>query len=90
MGDMMLENKRKITISKNILISLCFVCLIVAIFAFSTDDAAAAVLNESINEIELDMDVEDKLENSQIDESVKADENLRATKTFKDIQEALR
>ena len=63
----MLENKRKITINKNLLISLCFICLLFGVFYLNTDCAVASDTNRSLDEVSMDLDVEDKLENSQED-----------------------
>ncbi|WP_295113012.1 hypothetical protein [uncultured Methanobrevibacter sp.] len=61
----MLNKIQKIMISKNFLISLLFVCLVCATLGFDMDHSYAADLNETGDEMEIGLDVEDKLENSQ-------------------------
>ena len=63
----MLENIQKKIISKPFLISLLFICLMFASLGVDMDQAYAVELNES-GEIGLDVDVGDKLENSQENE----------------------
>ena len=60
----MLENIQKMIISKPFLISLLFICLMFTSLGVDINQAYAVELNES-GEIGLDVDVGDKLENSQ-------------------------
>ena len=86
----MFGNKRRITITKSFIISLCFICLLMVIFSFGADYVVAYDSNESLDEMELDLGSEDKLENSQNVEVLQAADNSKATKTFSDIQGMIR
>ena len=61
----MLKITQKIAISKNFLISMLFVCLIFTTWGLTIDDSYAVDLNETSAEMEIGLDVEDELENSQ-------------------------
>ena len=61
----MLKITQKIAISKNFLISMLFVCLIFTTWGLAIDDSYAVDLNETSAEMEIGLDVEDELENSQ-------------------------
>ena len=61
----MFENSKRIAISKNFLISLLFVVLIFTSVGVSMDNVCALELNQSVDGIESELNVEDKLENSQ-------------------------
>ena len=61
----MLKKIQKIAISKNFLISMLVICLMCGIFILDGNDLYAAELNETSDEMEIGLDVEDKLENSQ-------------------------
>ena len=65
LGDKMLKKTQKIAISKNFLISMLFVCLVFAAFGLNMDNSYAVELNENSSEMEIGLDVEDTLENSQ-------------------------
>ena len=65
LGDKMLKKTQKIAISKNFLISMLFACLIFAAFGLNMDNSYAVELNENSSEMEIGLDVEDTLENSQ-------------------------
>ena len=91
----MLENNRKITISKYLLFSVFVICLIFTSFGFNIEDSYAVDVNESSDEMEIELDTQDKLENSQENEllgvSIDEDEILAAERTvrgntFADIQ----
>lgn len=83
----MFENKRKITISTSFLVSLCFICLLVSVFMVNTDFAVAYDSNESTDEMESNLDIEDKLENSQGDDVLQDSRDSKSSKTFDDIRE---
>ena len=61
----MLKITQKIAISKNFLISMLFFCLIFTTWGLTIDDSYAVDLNETSAEMEIGLDVEDELENSQ-------------------------
>ena len=61
----MFKNSQKIAISKHILITTLFIVLMFTSFGMSMDEAYAADLNESVDVIKSELNVEDKLENSQ-------------------------
>ncbi|WP_458403426.1 hypothetical protein [Methanobrevibacter sp.] len=61
----MFKNSQKIAISKYFLISLLCVVLIFTSFGMCVDNVSAAELNQSAGEIESELNVEDKLGNSQ-------------------------
>lgn len=94
----MLKQTKKLAISKNFLISLLFICLIFATFGLNVDDSYAVDLNETGNEMEIGLDVEDKLENSH-DQSLEVDNSQKNEVlgrsyvlnggTFSDIQNAI-
>ena len=95
----MLKKTQKIAISKNFLISMLFVCLVFAAFGLNMDNSYAVELNENSSEMEIGLDVEDTLENSQ-NELLSLDNNQKdeilTAKTytlnggsFSDIQEVI-
>jgi len=99
LGDKMLKKTQKIAISKNFLISMLFVCLVFAAFGLNMDNSYAVELNENSSEMEIGLDVEDTLENSQ-NELLSLDNNQKdeilTAKTytlnggsFSDIQEVI-
>ncbi|WP_298523677.1 hypothetical protein [uncultured Methanobrevibacter sp.] len=61
----MFKNSQKISISKHFLIATLFIVLLFTSFGVSMDDVCAADLNESADVIKSELNVEDKLENSQ-------------------------
>ena len=61
----MFKNSQKISISKHFLISLLFVILIFTSIGVSIDDACASDVNQTVSEIDSELNVEDKLGNSQ-------------------------
>ena len=63
----MFKNSQKISISKHFLISLAFIVLLFASFGVSVDESYASDLNQSAIGLESELNVEDKLENSQKD-----------------------
>ncbi|WP_296803694.1 hypothetical protein [uncultured Methanobrevibacter sp.] len=95
----MLKKIQNMAISKNFLISLLFVCLIFTTFGSTIGDSYAVDLNETGKGMEIGLDVEDTLENSQ-EGLVNLDEiqsgNILLSKsyevkggTFKDIQNVI-
>ena len=61
----MLKNNGKIAISQNLIFGLCIICLIFTSFGFCVENSFAVDLNESINEIAIEDNIEDKIVNSQ-------------------------
>ena len=61
----MFKNSQKISISKHFLISLLFVILIFTSIGVGIDDACASDMDQTVSGIESELNVEDKLENSQ-------------------------
>ena len=61
----MFRNSQKILISRHFLISLLFIILIFTSVGVSIDDVCASDLNQTSDEIKSELNVEDKLENSQ-------------------------
>ncbi|WP_407453262.1 hypothetical protein [Methanobrevibacter sp.] len=93
----MLDNIQKIVVGKSFLISLILICLMFTSFAMSMEGAYASELDEG-NEIGMDLDVEDKLENSQENEimmesdwenDLMQDSYSLSDGTFNDIQNAI-
>lgn len=92
----MFKHNGKTTISKYLLLSLLVICLIFTSLGFSMEYPCAADVNESSDEIGIDLDVEDKQVNSQDNEILEVDleeseEFLGATRTptgnqYKNIQ----
>ena len=73
-------------ISKQLLISLLFITLMFTAFGVNTDHSYAVDLNESVgDDLGVELDVEDKLENSQTNEILEATYTLDGG-TFGDIQ----
>ena len=60
------------------------------LIAFNTEFAVAYESNESIGEIESNLGIEDKLENSQISDVLQDAEPSRSSKTFNDIMEMVK
>ena len=69
----MFKNNRKTTISKYILLSVFVICLIFTSFDFNMEYSYAVDVNESSSEIGMDLDLEDKQENSQDNEILEVD-----------------
>ncbi len=61
----MLKNNSRITIKKHFLVSLIFIALMFTAFAVNCENVCAADVNESVDEVGIELDVEDTLENSQ-------------------------
>ena len=94
-GDLMLSKTQKIAISKNFIISMLFISLIFAAFGLSLEVNYASDLNEDGNGLNMKLNIQDKLENSQTDELLEVDTDngniLTANyvvegRTFQDIQ----
>lgn len=94
----MLKNIQKIVISKTFLISLILICLMFTSFGVAMEDTYAYNLNES-SEIGMEVDLEDKLENSQEnviglvntqESELLQDTNSLNGGTFTDIKNAIR
>ncbi len=83
----MLEKNLRITITKSFLISLIFIFLITTVCAFDMSQVSAADMNESLDEVEFDIGVEDKLGNSRDVDVLKGDS--LDTHTFNDIREMI-
>ena len=85
----MLKNIRNMAISKQLLISLLFITLMFTAFGVNVDHTYAVDLNESVgDDLGVELDVEDKLENSQNNEMLQASYTLNGGK-FQDIQDAI-
>ena len=92
----MLNNIQKIVVGKSFLISLILICLMFTSFAMNMEGAYASDLDES-GEIGMEVNLEDKLENSQENEIMESDNenDLMQTSyslsdgTFNDIQNAI-
>ena len=91
----MLNKTQKIAIGKNFIISMLFICLIFVAFDLNLEDTYAVDLNETGNGLSMELNIEDKLENSQTDEilevSINNENILKANyvvegRTFQDIQ----
>lgn len=91
----MLNKTQKIAISKNFIISLLFICLIFVAFDLNLEDTYAADLNKTSRGLNMELNIEDKLENSQNYEILEVDNGnediLTASyvvegRTFQDIQ----
>ena len=95
-GNTMLNNIQKIVVGKSFLISLILICLMFTSFAMNMEGAYASDLDES-GEIGMEVNLEDKLENSQENEIMESDNenDLMQTSyslsdgTFNDIQNAI-
>ena len=77
----MFKSSQKISISKHFLIPLLFIVLIFASFGANMDDVCAHDLNQSADGISSELNIEDKLENSQeniLNTNVESDEQLSA------------
>uniref|UniRef100_UPI00386AB250 hypothetical protein n=1 Tax=Methanobrevibacter sp. TaxID=66852 RepID=UPI00386AB250 len=61
----MFKNSQKISISKHLIISLLFVVIIFTSAGVNIDDVCAHDLNQSVDGITSELNIEDKLENSQ-------------------------
>ncbi|MBQ6511204.1 hypothetical protein [Methanobrevibacter sp.] len=94
----MLNKTQKIAISKNFIISMLFICLIFAAVGLNIEDSYAAELNEKGNGPIMELDIKDKLGNSQANEILEVDKssgNILATdysvngRTFQDIQNVI-
>ena len=93
----MLKNIQKIVNSKSFLITVLFICLMFTSVGVNVENSYAVDFNES-GDLGLDIDVEDKLENSQEDQMVllNSNENNRLGQniqvnqgTFDDIRTAI-
>ena len=93
----MLDNIQKIVVGKSFLISLILISLMFTSFAMSMEGAYASDLDGG-SEIGMDLDVEDKLENSQENEimmesdwenDLMQDSYSLSDGTFNDIQNAI-
>ena len=84
----MLKNTKKLAISKQLLISLVFIALMFTAFGVSTENLYAIEVNETVDEMGVELDIEDKLENSQNYEMLQATKTLNGG-TFSDIQKAI-
>ena len=62
----MFKNNRKINISKNFLLSILIICLIIAVVGVNIDNAYASDVNGTNDELGVKLTLEDKLGNSQI------------------------
>lgn len=95
----MLKNNSKITISKYFLLSVFVICLIFTSSGLDMSPVYAVDIDDNSSDLEIELDAQDKLENSQIENeplgaSFNDNEILGATKTlnggsFKDIQSAI-
>ena len=84
----MLKNIRNMAISKQLLISLIFATLMFSAFGMNMDHAYASDLNESVDELGVELDIGDKLENSQDNEILEETYSLNGGE-FSDIQEMI-
>ena len=94
----MLNKTQKIAISKNFIIAMLFICLIFAAVGLNIEDSYAAELNEKGNGPIMELNIEDKLGNSQANEILEVDKssgNVLSTdysvdgRTFHDIQNVI-
>ncbi len=94
----MLNKTQKIAISKNFIIAMLFICLILAAVGLNIEDSYAAELNEKGNGPIMELDIEDKLGNSQVNEILEVDKssgNILTTdysvngRRFQDIQNVI-
>ena len=99
----MFKSSQKIFIGKHFLIPLLFIVLIFASFGASMDDVCAHDLNQSADGISSELNIEDKLENSQeniLNTKVESDEQLSVSQneilgitpsgnTFQSINDAI-
>ena len=93
-----MKNTKKIAINKHFFASALLITLIFLAFGINVDDSYALDLNESCDDEEMGLDIEDKLENSQneaMEVESQSDEVLRVGPyvldggTFGDIQNAV-
>ncbi|WP_458453653.1 hypothetical protein [Methanobrevibacter sp.] len=89
----MLKNNGKITIHKNFLFCLCVICLIFTSFGLNMENSYAVDLNETNDELGDVLDINAKLENSQKNEILEANDHENEIlalspngQTFEDIQ----
>ena len=78
----MFKNSQKISISKHFLISLLFIVLIFTSVGVSMGDVCASDLNQSMDGIKSELNIEDKLGNSQeniLNTNLEVDNSLSAT-----------
>ena len=76
-----MKNTKKIAINKHFFASALLITLIFLAFGINVDDSYALDLNESCDDEEMGLDIEDKLENSQnevMEVESQSDEVLRA------------
>ena len=82
----MLKNIEDMAISKQFLISILFVTLMFTAIGFNLENSYAADVNETNDDdLGVELDVEDKLENSQENELLKSTYTLNGG-TFSDIK----
>lgn len=84
----MLNKIQNKAISKPFFISLILVCLVFTSMSVNGEQVYAACVNQS-DEIELGIDVEDKLENSHENQILQAKSYSLNGGTFKDIQDTI-
>ena len=75
----MFKNSQKILISKHFLISLLFIVLIFTYVGVSIDEVCASDLNQSVDGVKSELNIEDKLENSQksiVNSNMEIDDSL--------------
>ena len=78
----MFKNSQKISISKHLIISLLFVVIIFTSAGVNIDDVCAHDLNQSVDGVISELNIEDKLENSQeniLNTNVEGYESLSAS-----------
>ena len=81
----MLKNVKKLAISKQLLISLILVTIMFTAFSFNVESSCAVTLNETDDDLGVELDVEDKLENSQTNEILSTSYSANGG-TYSDIQ----
>ncbi|MBE6499843.1 MAG: DUF11 domain-containing protein [Methanobrevibacter thaueri] len=93
----MLKNNGKTNISKYFLISIFIICLMFVTLGYNIENVNASDINQTNDNVQLEIDTNDKLENSQIENTIQnenSNEILSTTHklnggTFQDIQECI-
>lgn len=86
--DDMIRNIRDIAISKQFLISIMVIALMFTAFGFNIENSYAADVNDTVDDLGVEIDVEDKLENSQDNELLGTTYTVNGGK-YSDIQKAI-